>query len=89
MVGAAVGGSVREGVGSELGEDVALFRGSEAALRRERHLIERNELCGFVDTPLDVILCLKRADLRRDETKHDDLVAIGQKAQRLEPARPL
>src|SRR5215471_21579543 len=67
-----------------LGEDVALFRRGEAALRGERELLERRELRGFLEAALDVVLLLELAELRGDDADHDDLVALGQEAQRLE-----
>jgi hypothetical protein len=48
-----------------LGQDVALLGRGEAALRRQRELIERREFRGLVEPPLDVVLLLQRAALRR------------------------
>src|SRR4029077_3158051 len=45
----------------------------EAALRRETELIERQELRGFVDSPLDDVLRLEYGRLRRDEAENDVL----------------
>ena len=70
-----------------LGEDVALFRRGEAALRRKRKLLERDQLRRLHHALPDVAPGLQRARLRRDKTEHDDLVALGQEAQRLEAAR--
>ena len=55
------------------GEDVALLGRGEAALRRQRELVERRELRGLVEPPLDVVLLLQRAALGGDEADHDDL----------------
>src|SRR5690606_36029928 len=67
-------------------EDVALLRRREAALRAQRELIERGELGRLVDPALDVVRPLEVAGLRRDEPEHDDLVALREMPQRLEPA---
>src|SRR5439155_15298186 len=72
-----------------LGEDVALFGGGEAALRRQTELLERGEFAGFLDAALDVDLVLERSALRSDEAEHHDLVALGQPPQRLEAAGEL
>src|SRR4029078_9932249 len=69
-----------------LGEDVALLGGGEAALRGETELLQRSELGGLVDPPLDVVLLLERTALGSDEPEHHGLVAFRQKAQRLEAA---
>src|SRR6185312_3596718 len=61
-----------------LGEDVALFRRGEAALRRERHLFHRHELRRLVEPALHRVLALERAALRGDDADHDDLVALWQ-----------
>src|SRR3954463_13217949 len=70
-----------------LGEDVALLGGGEAALRREAELLQRSELGGLVDPPLDVVLLLERAALGGDEPEHHGLVAFRQEAQRLQTPR--
>jgi hypothetical protein len=46
-----------------LAEDVALFRGREAALGGDRELIERRELGGFIQARLDVFLLFELAEL--------------------------
>src|ERR1700722_2264733 len=63
-----------------LGEHVALFGGSEAALRREAKLIEGGEFGRFLDPAFDVVLLFQLAGFCRDEPEHDDLVAFGQEA---------
>src|SRR5580704_2945438 len=69
-----------------LGEHVALFGGSKAALRRETELIEGGELGRLVDAAFDVVLLFQLAGFCRDQPEHNDLVALGQEAQRLETA---
>src|SRR5215472_19093232 len=69
-------------------ERVAVLGRREAALRRERELVERHEFRRRLDAPLDVILALERAGLRRDEAEHHGLAARHE-AQRLEPAGAL
>src|SRR5688572_23015938 len=69
-----------------LGEDVAFLGRGEAALRAERELLERGVLRGLVDAALDQVFRLERAALRGDHADHDDLLALGQEAQRLETA---
>src|SRR4051794_6969322 len=66
------------------GEDVALLRRGKTALRGECELLQRGELGGFLETALDVIPLLELPEFRGDHTDHDDLVALGQEAQRLE-----
>src|SRR5262245_6024467 len=72
-----------------LGEHVAFLGRGEAALRAERELLERRELCRLVDAALDQVLGLQRAALGGDDADHDDLVALGQEAQRLEASGAL
>jgi hypothetical protein len=55
-------------------------------LRREAKLVERHIFGRFLDAPLDLGLLFQRAGLGGDETEYDDLVALGQKAQRIETA---
>src|SRR5215467_4801503 len=43
----------------------------------------------FLDAALDIVLLLECAALGGDEAEHDDLVALGQEAQRLEAAGAL
>ena len=69
-----------------LGEHVAFFGGSKAALRREAELIEGGEFGRLVDAALDVVLLFQLDGFCRDQPEHDDLVALGQKAQRLKTA---
>src|SRR5262249_26314839 len=66
-----------------LGEDVALLGRGEAALRAKRELLKRRELRRLVDAAFDSVLALERAALRGDDADHDDLLALGQEAQRL------
>src|SRR4051794_25640163 len=66
------------------GEDVALLRRGKTALRGECELLQWGELGGFLETALDRILVLEFTELRGDDADHDDLVALGQEAQRLE-----
>src|SRR5690606_26405753 len=68
-------------------EHVALLGRGEAALRRERELLERRELGGLADAALDVGCGLELARLRGDEAEDDRLLAGAQEPQRLEPAR--
>src|SRR5687767_13653036 len=56
-----------------LGENVALLRRGEAALRRETELIHIGELRSRVDAALQVVLALERAALRRDEAERNAL----------------
>src|SRR5215467_7190072 len=72
-----------------LGQDVAFLSRGEATLRRQAALLEPGEFARFLDAALDVVLLLERAALGGDEAKHDDLVALGQEAQRLEAAGAL
>src|SRR4051794_19663942 len=69
-----------------LREDVAFLGAGEAALRAERELLDRCEFRRLVDAALDVLDLLQRAGFRRDEAEHDDLIALGQEAERLEAA---
>src|SRR5262249_60402040 len=69
-----------------LGEDVAFFGRGEAALRRQAQLIQRDIFNRFVDALLDVAFVLKRAGLRRDQSKHELLFAFWKKPQRLDTA---
>src|SRR4051794_10433889 len=68
------------------GKDIALLGGGEAALRRQRELPQWREFRRLLDAALDVILVLQRAALGRDQPQHHDLLAFGQKPQRLETA---
>src|SRR5690242_16716792 len=65
-------------------KDIALFGGSEATLRRQTKLLQRQELCGLIDTTLDIILRFQPARLRRDKTQHNRL-ALRYETQRFEP----
>src|SRR5262249_43789660 len=67
-----------------LREDVAFLGRGEAALRRQRELFERREFRRLVQPAPDVVLPLQLAEFRGDDADHDDLVALGQIAQRLE-----
>src|SRR6267378_689130 len=69
-----------------LGEDVTLFGRGEAALRRNRELIQGHEFSCFFQPTLDVVLFLQFAGLRGDDANHHDLVALWQIPQRLEAA---
>ena len=53
-------------------------------MRGERKLLQRREFGGFFQATLDVVLLLELAELRGDDADNDDLVALGQEAQRLE-----
>ena len=70
-------------------EHVALDRRREAALRREAQLLERRVPRRLLDAPLQLVLRLELAALRRHEPEHDLLLALRQEAQRLEAARAL
>src|ERR1700751_5673385 len=67
-----------------LGEDVTLFRRGEAALRRQRKLLQRSEFGGLLEAALDVVALLQFAEFRGDQADHHNLVALRQIAQRLE-----
>ena len=67
------------------GHDVAADAAGEAALRAERELFERRELCRFVDPALQLILALELAVLGRHQAENRDL-ALRQEAQRFETA---
>src|SRR5690606_29592659 len=71
-----------------LRDAVALGDAREAALRRQAKLLEREVPRRLVDTPLDPVLVLERAVLRRDETEND-LLALRHEPERLESARAL
>src|SRR6266481_1577255 len=49
------------------GENVALLRGRETALRRQRELFQRHELGSLVQSALDVVLVLQFAEFRGDD----------------------
>src|SRR3974390_974137 len=68
-----------------LRERVAVLGRGEAALRRQRELVERHEFRRRLDTALDVVLALQRARLRRHEAEHNGLAARHE-AQRLKTA---
>src|SRR6202012_5534911 len=70
-----------------LAQDVAFLGGGEAALRRQRELIEGGEFGGLFQTALDVVLFFQLAALGGDDANPHDLVADRQIAQRLEAAR--
>src|SRR5258708_22784500 len=72
-----------------LGEDVALFGGSKAALRRYRELIQGGVSGGVLQPPCDVVLFLELAALGGDDAGHHELVALWQKPQRLQTAGTL
>src|SRR5690606_33263193 len=67
-------------------ERVAVDGRREAALRAEAELLQRYELRGFLDAPLQRVLLLERALLGGDEAEHHRL-ALRNIAQRLETAR--
>src|SRR5581483_8387780 len=69
-------------------ESIAFHGRREAALGRQAELIDVDVLSRLLDAALDRILLLELAALGRDETEHD-LLALGKKAQRSEPARAL
>src|SRR4029078_11929500 len=69
-----------------LGQHVALLGGGEAALGREAKLFERSVFRGLVQPALYVIPLLQRATLGCDEADNRPLLALGQEAQRLQPA---
>src|SRR5438270_2327480 len=71
-----------------LGEQVAVVRAREAALRREAKVLERHELRRLVDAALQAFLRLEGARLGGDKAKHDFL-SVWQEAQRPEAARAL
>src|SRR5262249_31412867 len=67
-------------------EGVSLPGRGAAALGAERQLVERDVFGRLVDAALYVGFLLQRAGLRGDEAQHHGLVALGDEAQRLEPA---
>src|SRR5690606_25693702 len=71
-----------------LRDAVALGDAREAALRRQAKLLEREVPRRLVDTPLDPVLVLERAVLRRDESD-SDLLAPPHDPERRESARAL
>src|SRR5436190_3119922 len=71
-----------------LGEQVAMVRAREAALRRQAQVLERYELRGFVDAALERVLRLERAGFRGDEAEHH-LLPLRELAQRAEAAGAL
>src|SRR5829696_9404369 len=68
-----------------LAQQVAQLRIGEAALRRQAELVDRCELGRLVDAALELVLALQLAGLRRHDAQHD-LLALREKAQRLEAA---
>lgn len=68
-----------------LGQRVALHRGGEAALRRQRELLEGDVPAGLIDAPLKVVPGLQLWPLRRDQAEHHDLAGRDE-PQRLEAA---
>src|SRR5207237_8950926 len=71
-----------------LGEEVAVVRAREAALRRETKALERHELRRLIDAALETFLRLEGARLGGDEAEHDFL-SLWQEAQRPEAAGAL
>ena len=70
-----------------LGDHIAFHHRSEAALRREREVLERNVLRRLFDAPGDRVgLSSSCGSFARDQAQHDGL-AFGDEAQRLEAAR--
>src|SRR5579875_1876025 len=70
------------------GEVVALLGRGKAALRRQAQLADVGVLRGLLDAAHDVIPGLQLTALGRHDPEHH-LLALGQVAQRLEPAGPL
>src|SRR4029450_5419990 len=68
-----------------LGQEIALLGRGEAALRRERELIDIDVFRRLLDPPLELIAALELAGLGGDEPEHDGL-ALWHEPQRLEPA---
>src|SRR6202034_1676894 len=56
-----------------LGQRIAFFGRSEAALRRETKLVEIEEFRRLVDPALDVVFLFQRAGFAGDEAEHDRL----------------
>src|SRR5579875_350075 len=70
-------------------EQIAFLGRSEAALRAEAELFDRNVLCRLVDAPFDQIARLEFAALRCHQPKHHELPAARQEAERFETTRAL
>src|SRR6478672_12305087 len=68
------------------GQHVAFLGRGKAALRRQAKLFERDVFGRFLDAPLDVVARLQPPRLGGDQPEHHQLVALGQKPQRLEAA---
>src|SRR6266536_5556545 len=68
-----------------VGEQVALDRGGEAALRRQAELLQGHEAAGLVDAPLQLVLGFELAALGGDQAEHHQL-ALRHEAERLEAA---
>src|SRR6478672_11519417 len=64
---------------------VAADAAGETALRTQRELLQRRMLRRFVDPALELVLGFELAALGGDQAEDRDL-ALGEKAQRLEPA---
>src|SRR3974377_1467388 len=82
------GGIDDEGEFAPLGvdrEQVARSDGSEAALRADGEIFERDVACGFVDVAAKIILGFKLRLLRSDEAE-DNCLAARHEAQRLQGA---
>src|SRR5579862_3022905 len=71
-----------------LGEIIAFLGRSEAALRRQAELVERDVLRRLIDPPLESILGFECAGLGRHQPEHDGL-ALRHEAQRFEAAGAL
>src|SRR3972149_202606 len=56
-----------------LGQDIAFFRGGEAALRRQAKLVEVDELGRLLNTALEFVLGFQPAALRGGEAEYDGL----------------
>src|SRR5215204_1435866 len=69
-----------------VGDQVALDRRREAALRREAELVHVDVPRGFLDAALELVLRLELAALGGHEPEHHEL-ALRDEAQRLETAR--
>src|SRR3984893_271024 len=68
------------------GQRVAVDGRGEAALRAEAELLERHVFRRLVDPALQSVLAFERGALAGDEAQDYPLIALGHKAQRLEPA---
>ncbi|CDN44821.1 hypothetical protein BN871_FQ_00030 [Paenibacillus sp. P22] len=68
-----------------LGQDIALFRGGEAALRAQADPVDVDVLPGFPDALENGFLILELAVFGREQPQHD--LSFSNMAQRLEAAR--